>query len=280
MATINLADKYSKKVAERFALSSITDAYAGHDYDFSGVKSIKIYSIDTVAMGDYTRSGTTRFGTLNELGDTVQEMAMTKDRAFTFSIDKGNNIQQFNVKAATKALKRQIDEVVTPELDKYRLNAWASKAGLTAVDESLTKSNIVEKIFTGGMTMSNALVPKKNRTLFIKESLYLHCKLADQVIGIDTLGAKAVKDGSVGMLDGMKVVPVPDSYFPESLNFMIKYKSSTVDPVQLKTYRVLTEQMGIDGDVVEGRIIYDSFVLTTKAKGIYTSTATAVSGDT
>lgn len=274
MATINLADKYSTKVAERFALSSITDAYAGHDYDFSGVKSIKIYSIDTVAMGDYTRSGSERFGTLEELGDTVQEMTMTKDRAFTFSIDKGNNVQQFNIKAATKALKRQIDEVVTPELDKYRLNVWAAKAGLTSVDAGLTKNNILETIMTGGMTMNNSLVPKKNRTLFIKESLYLKCKLADQVIGIDTLGATAVKDGSVGTLDGMKVVPVPDSYFPEGLNFMIKYKGSTVDPVQLKTYRVLTEQRGIDGDVVEGRIIYDAFVLDTKAKGIYTSTAT------
>ena len=64
---------------------------------------------------------------------------------------------------------------------------------------------------------------------------------------------------------------MPDSYFPEGVNFMIKYKSATVDPVQLKTYRVLTEQRGIDGDVVEGRIIYDSFVLTTRAKGIYVS---------
>ena len=42
MAIINLADKYSKKVAERFSLASITDAFAGKDYDFSGVKSIKI----------------------------------------------------------------------------------------------------------------------------------------------------------------------------------------------------------------------------------------------
>ncbi len=271
MATINLADKYAQKVAERFSLSSITDAYAGKDYDFSGVKSIKIYSIDTVPMNDYTRSGTDRFGTLEELGDTVQEMTMTKDRSFTYSIDKGNSAQQFNVKAATRSLKRQIDEVVTPELDKYRLGAWCAGAGLTGTDASLTKSNILERVMAGGMEMSNALVPKKNRTLFIKEGLYLQCKLADQVIGIDKLGEKAVRDGSVGTLDGMKVVPVPDSYFPEGVNFLIKYKSATVDPVQLKTYRVLTEQRGIDGDVVEGRIIYDSFVLTTRAKGIYAS---------
>lgn len=271
MAVINLADKYSQKVAERFALSSITDAYAGKDYDFSGVKSIKIYSIDTVGMNDYTRSGSDRFGTLEELGDTVQETAMTKDRSFTFSIDKGNATQQFNVKAATKALKRQIDEVVTPELDQYRLSVWATGAGLSATG-ALTKTNVIEAIMTGGMSMNNALVPRKNRTLFIKESIYLAAKLADQVIGIEKLGEKAVKDGSVGTLDGMKVVPVPDSYFPEGVNFLIKYKGATVDPVQLRTYRVLTEQRGIDGDVVEGRIIYDSFVLTTKAKGLYVHT--------
>lgn len=270
MAEINLAEKYSKKVAERFSLASITDAFAGKDYDFSGVQSIKIYSINTVPMNNYTRNGTERFGAMEELKDTIQEMAMTKDRSFTFSIDKGNNAQQFNVKAATKALKRQIDEVVTPELDKYRLNAWATGAGLNGTT-AITKANVIETIMNGTMAMNNALVPRKNRTLFIKESIYLHAKLADQVIGIEKLGGKAVKDGSVGMLDGMKVVPVPDSYFPNGMNFMIKYKGSTVDPVQLKTYRVLTEQRGIDGDVVEGRIIYDAFVLDTKKNGIYVS---------
>lgn len=272
MATINLATKFSTKVAERFSIGSLTDAYAGKEYDFSGVKSIKVYSIDTVEMANYTRSGTDRFGTLNELGDTVQEMAMTQDRAFTYSIDKGNAVQQYNIKAATRSLKRQIDEVVTPEIDKYRLDKWAAGKGLTKVDASLTKSSVLEAIMTGSMEMNNALVPKKNRVLFIKESIYLQCKLADQIVGIDKLGEKAIKDGSVGMIDLMKVVPVPDSYFPENTNFIIKYKNATVDPVQLKTYRILTEQRGVDGDVVEGRIIYDSFVLTTRNKGIYTST--------
>jgi hypothetical protein len=273
MGTINLADKYSQKVAERFALSSVTDAYAGKDYEFSGVKSIKIYSVDTVAMTDYTRSGTERFGALNELGDTVQEMAMTKDRAFTYSIDKGNAAQQFNVKQANKSLKRQIDEVVTPEIDIYRLGKWVAGAGTTNADGTLTKSNALDKIFGASAAMSNLLVPKTNRTLFIKESVYLQAKLSDQVVGIEKLGEKAVANGTVGKLDNMNVVPVPDSYFPEGVNFIIKYKGATVDPVQLKTYRILKEQRGVDGDVVEGRIIYDSFVLEAKKNGIYVSTA-------
>lgn len=272
MAEYNLAEKYAKKAVERYALASVTDAFAGKDFEFSGVKSIKVYSIDTVAMNDYTRSGTNRFGTLEELGDTVQELSMKKDRSFTYSIDKGNATQQYNIKAATKALKRQIDEVVTPEVDIYRLGVWAAGAGLTAVT-AITKSNAIEAIMTGGMSMSNALVPMRNRTLFIKQSIYLHAKLAEQVVGLEGLGNKAIRDGSVGTLDGMKVVPVPDSYFPTGVNFIIKHKGATVDPVQLKTYRVLTEQRGVDGDVVEGRVIYDSFVLDSKKNGIFVSTA-------
>lgn len=270
---INLASKYSQKVAERFALASVTDAYAGKDYEFSGVKSIKIYSVDTVAMTDYTRSGTDRFGVLSELGDTVQELLLSRDRAFTYSIDKGNAAQQFNVKQANKSLKRQMDEVVTPEIDIYRIAKWVEGAGLRVNDGTISKSNVLEKIFAGSTAMSNLLVPRMGRTLFIKESVYLHAKLSDQLIGMDKLGENALANGSVGKLDGMNVVPVPDGYLPEGVNFFIKYKTATVDPVQLKTFHVLKEQRGVDGDVVEGRIIYDAFVLDSKKNGIYVSTA-------
>lgn len=266
---INLAEKYSSKVAERFSLGSITDAYAGKDYEFSGVKTVKIYSVDTVPLVDYTRSGTSRFGTLTELGDTIQELTMTQDKAFNFSVDAGNDAEQLNIKSANKCLKREIDEVITPHVDKYRLNAWATGAGHTETVATPTKSNILEFVMNGGAYMSNNLVPRKNRVLFIRESTYIHVKLADQITGNDTLGKTAVKDGSVGMLDGMKVVPVPDSYFPEGVQFMIKYVNCTVDPFKLKNYRIHKNPMGVDGDVAEGRILFDSFVLETKQNGIY-----------
>ena len=111
---INLASKFSDKVAERFTQRSLTDAYAGKSYDFSGVKSIKIYSVDSVPVGDYTRSGSTRFGSLTELGDTVQEMTMTQDKSFTFSVDAGNDAEQLNIKQVTKRLRMNWDEQATP----------------------------------------------------------------------------------------------------------------------------------------------------------------------
>jgi hypothetical protein len=105
--------------------------------------------------------------------------------------------------------------------------------------------------------------------MFISEKDYVKFKLADVVMGGQQLNKEAVERGFKGTIDGIQVVTVPSTYMPANVGFIIKHKGATVDPVQLKTYRILKDQMGVDGDVVEGRIIYDSFVLDTKAKGIF-----------
>ncbi len=281
---INLASKYEKKVSERFTLGSLTDAGAGHDYDFMGVKTISVYNVDTVATAAYTRSGTSRYGALTELGDTKQELTLTQDRGFTFSIDAGNASEQFNIKQANASLKREIDEVITPEIDKYRLAKWASGNGLstgnsvlTSNDGALTKANIVEKIFTASATMSDNKVPRNGRTLYIPELEFVKFRLADAVMGADKIDEENIRRGYRGTLDGMMVVTVPSSIMPEGVNFIIKYKNATVDPFKLKNYRVQKNPMGVDGDVVEGRYIYDAFVLDSKCKGIYVSKSASAS---
>lgn len=272
---INLASKFESKVAERFSLKSITDAYAGKDYSFEGVKTINVYTIDTVQMVDYTRSGTSRFGTVNELGDTIQTLTMAKDRGFTFSIDKGNQMEQYNIKQSNKALQRQIDEVTTPEVDTYRLAQWAAKAGLTSEDGELTSANVLEAMFDAMSTMNDKYVPRDGRTFFLLESVYNKLLLANQIVGVDALGQKTITSGKAGMIDGANVVPVPSTYMPENTNFILKYKNSTVDPFKLKDYRIHTDPPGISGALVEGRVLYDAFVLDTKKNGIYVSKSTS-----
>lgn len=273
---INLTTQFSNKVQERFTLNSLTDAYAGHSYDFSGIKSVKIYSVDTVPVVDYTRSGTSRFGTLTELGDTVQELTMSQDKGFTFSVDAGNNAEQLNLKQVTKRLKQNWDERATPLIDKYRFNKWINGCGLLGTEASaLTKSTVINEIMNASAAMSNALVPLTNRVLFVKESVYIFCKLATEIVGIDTLGEKAVKNGVVGALDGMTIVRVPDSYLPTGVNFIIKYRDSTVDPMKLKTMRVQKNPLGIDGDVGECRFLHDSFILGQKVNGLYVNAMAA-----
>lgn len=275
--TINVASLYEKKLEERFSIGSKTNAFAGKKYDFIGAKSIEIITADRVDLVDYTRSGQNRFGTIYELGDTKQTLTMTRDRAFTFSIDKANASDQFNVKQANARLKDHWDNVVTPEVDKWRLAKWAAGNGLStgktiltnATPAALSNSNILAAIFNASAAMSDELVPTTNRVLFIGELDFVKFQLADQVVGGAQLNKQAVAQGYKGTIDGIQIVTVPSSYMPAKTGFIMKWKGATVDPIKLKTLRVQRTPLGIDGDVVEGHIYYDAFVLDAKCKGVY-----------
>jgi len=93
MATYELASKFSNKVDEAFQRAALANLVTNNDYDFTGVKTVNVYSIPTVEMVDYTREGSNRYGTPGELGNDVQALTITKDRAWTFTIDKGNKTQ-------------------------------------------------------------------------------------------------------------------------------------------------------------------------------------------
>lgn len=270
--SLNYTTQYSKFIDERFKNSSITDKFAGKKYDFDGAKSVKVYSVDSVTLGDYNRtSNGSRFGTVNELGDTVQTLTLTQDKAFTFSIDHGISADQMNMKHCNNQLKSNWDEVCTPAIDQYRFNKWANGAGLGLLNTSaLTKDTVISAIMTASAAMSEKLVPKKNRVIFINESIYILTKLSSEVIGIDTIGEKAVVSGVVGYIDGMAIVPVPSSYFPTpDMNFIIKYRDATADPMKIKTLRVQKNPVGFDADIGECRFYHDSFVLDNKINGIY-----------
>ncbi len=85
-----------------------------------------MYSIDKVALGNYDRTNVTgaRFGAIVELGDTVQTLTMSQDKAFSFAIDHGNAADQLNIKHCNEQLKSNWDEVCTPAVDIYRFSKW------------------------------------------------------------------------------------------------------------------------------------------------------------
>ena len=113
----NLASKFSKQIDERFARESQAMMALNNNYEFTGVETVKVYSIPVVAMTDYKRTGANRYGTPNDLTRNVQTLTVKRDRAFTFIIDKGDKLQSQMVSDAGKALSRQIREVCVPEFD-------------------------------------------------------------------------------------------------------------------------------------------------------------------
>jgi hypothetical protein len=276
---INLAAKASPKVVERFKIKSCTEGIFSSSYDWTGVRTVKVYSVDTLPLNDYdiTKTDGSRFGSLTEVGDTVQEMTVTDDKSFNGVVDKGNDTSQLQIKAASKVLKRQTDEVIIPYVDKYRLQKLADGAGLKGGSVSLTTANALKTILNAGATMSNNLVPKSNRVLYIGETQAINIKLADQVVGVDKLAEKVIVNGVIGAIDGMQVRIVPDSYMPTDVVFMIVTKNCACAPKKIETYRILNEHPDVDGHVIQGRFMHDCFVFDTKKTGIYVASSKAVS---
>ena len=269
---INLATKYSKKVAERFYQESITESSFSKNLDaeFVGVKTVIVPSVDVVPMNDYTRSGSNRYGTITDLQDTKQEFTMTRDRAFTFAIDKGDNMEQNMIKEAGKCIARQLREVVTPEIDTYRFAQWAAKAGQkVTVSAALTKDNILDEVIAAKIALDNKLVPAKGRTLYAGSVAYKALLGCEEYIRLNDLGSKSLVNGKVGEIMGMDVKFVPDTYLPEGVAFMVVMKDAAISPVKLHEYKIHNDPVGISGHVCEGRFIYDAFVLDSKKDGIY-----------
>ena len=276
---INYASKVSPHVIKRFALQSRTDGIFSTNVDFVGVRTVRVYTNDLATLNDYSRvASSDRYGTPAELGDTIQEMTMSQDKSFTYIIDKGNDSDQLNIKKANETLQDNIDCLVVPAVDQYRLATLNTGAGIESVTGAMTSVNILEKIMTASGEMSNNLVPDGGRVLLIKMSEYIKCKLASQIMGNDTLGAKVITNGTVGRLDNMEVRTIPDSYMPTGTNFLIVWKGAAIAPVKIKDYKIHVDPPGVSGNKVEFRMYHDCFVLATKAKGILRGVTTATSG--
>lgn len=272
--TVNLAQKYSSKVDERFKLASLTASIVNYDYDWTGVDTVKVYSVETADLSNYTKSGSQRYGTPGELSDSLQSLTLSQDKAFTFTIDKAYELEQEGIKSAGAALRRQLDEVVIPEIDTYRISKLISGAKTTA-SATITKTNAYEQFLVAMETLSNDKVPIIGRVALVSPSFYKFLKLDDTFIKNSDLGQEVLFNGQVGKIDGVPVIVTPSSYLTTGVNFVITHPSALVAPVKLNEYKIHMNPPGISGSLVEGRIIHDAFVLSNKKAAIYVNKTTA-----
>lgn len=75
--------------------------------------------------------------------------------------------------------------------------------------------------------------------------------------------------GVISNLDGLSVIKVPARRLPADFGFMVAHPCATVAPTKLEDYKVHEDAPGISGSLIEGRIVYDAFVLENKQKAIY-----------
>lgn len=267
---VNLATGYGKNIASAFSTASFVKGNTGEGYDFAGVKGLMVYTPKTVDMSDYQRSGANRYGTPVEMEDTVQELMMDKDRSFSLTIDKGNNSEQMLTKNAGVMLKLQLQEKVAPEVDTYALEKFSKYAGkIGTVSAALTKTTVADAIADGIEALDNAHVPQDNRFVYMTAGVYKLLKTSPEFLGLESLGEKALAKGIVGEISGAKVIKVPASLMPTGCYFVIAHKDSVILPYKIEDAKIHMDPPGINGALLEGRNLFDAFVIGAKCGGVY-----------
>lgn len=273
MATVELATTFLPYVDEKFSTESKISLLTNLDFKFDGTHGVKIYKIGTSAMNDYDRDGSgenwSRYGAVAGLDATTEEFILSRDRSFTFAVDKLDVDETKMTLAAADALERQIREVVIPEIDTYAIAKMCAGAGTKPDAVTLTKDNIFAEILKGSNALDNAEVPETRRVIIVTPDVYYLMKQSSDIIMNTDVGADMRIRGVIANLDGAQVMKVPAARVPEGFGFMIVHPSATVAPQKLTDYRVQQSPPGISGDLVEGRVCYDAFVLDNKKKGIY-----------
>lgn len=280
---INLVTKFHPYVDEMFTKESKKALLTNNDFEWTGAHTVKVHKVNTVPMTDYDRDGSkvgkktgeaetvvwSRYGALGSVGNTLEEFTLTKDRSFTFVVDKLDKDETGGVLSGASALARQQREVIIPEVDTYVYGKMATGAGTKKTTVTLSPENIYDEIIEGNNALDNADVPDTGRILVVTPDTHLLMKKCPDIIMETSVSAEMRLQGVIANLDGLTVIKVPKVRLPENFGFMIAHPVATVAPTKLEEYKVHQDPPGISGELVEGRIVYDAFVLDNKKMAIY-----------
>lgn len=276
---VSLVTEFLPYVDEMFSTEAKKSLVTNNDFTWTGAHTVKVYKISTATMNDYDREGTnegnSRYGTVASLNATTEEFTLTKDRSFTFAIDKMDNDETAQQLAGASALARQEREVIIPEVDTYVFNKMCTGAGNTPSAIELTETNIYDEILKASEALDNAEAPDTGRVLIVTPTTYKLLKQCPDITLDSDVAQEQRLQGVIAMVDGLSVVKVPAKRLPAQFGFMVCHKVATVAPVKLEDYKVHSAPPGISGDLVEGRIVYDAFVLENKKNAIYYQAVTA-----
>ncbi len=273
MAT-ELATKYIPYVDELFTQESKKSLLTNQDFDFDGAKTVKLYKVNTAEMNDYGRNGATggnwsRYGAVKDLEATCETATLKKDRSFTFVIDALDENQTLGSLSGATALARQLREVAVPEVDTYTYGVMCANAGTKPEAVELTTENIYDEIIKASAALDNALVPETGRVLTVTPDVYLLMKKCKDITMETEIGNDMRIKGVIANLDGAQVIKMAASRLPKGFGFMLAHPCATCAPTQLEDYNEHKNPPGINGTLVEGRIVYDAYVFDNKKKAIY-----------
>lgn len=270
---VNLATKYEKQLATVQTLGSLIAGRTNTQYNWDGTQSINVLTPTTQPLGDYTRSGSNRYGTPAELQDTKQTLTLTKDKAFSITVDKGNNSDQQHAKQRGVVVRAQIEEQVVPYWDKNAFTVWGASTNTCTAVATLDKDNVMDIIIEARKKLVDQKFPVniQDCTAYVTTDMYAFLLKNPLFMGIETLAKDMITKGVVGKSQGFLIKEVPSGYFGTGIHAIFTHRKAVIAVDKLKELHMHTNPPGINGDLIEGRYYGDAFILTAYDKGVVVS---------
>lgn len=273
---VTYAEKYSPVVDQRFALGSLTNSIVNQNFDWVGVSTVHVFSRDLATLNNYSTTGTNRYGTPAELGNADQELTLTQDKSMTWTIDRKSMDDTMGTMEAAATLAENIDNVVIPAIDTYRLGVIAGAAptagavsGVSHIVTSATSASNAYEIFLNLQELlDNDKAPVGGRVAVVTPAFYNFLKLNQNFVRSGDLSQRMLLNGQVGEVDGVSIIKVPTSYMPANTDLLITNPLVAPGPIKLREFKIHFDAPGISGALCEARFRYDCFALNKKKDAI------------
>ena len=163
------------------------------------------------------------------------------------------------------------------ENDVFKTLATAASTNGNTDATAATKSNAYELFLKAQEALGDACVPDQGRVAFCSYKFANLLKQDPSFMKYGNLSQEMVNKGIMGECDGVKIVKVPASRLPAGCSFILTHPIAATGPKQLEEYKIHDNPPGISGWLIEGRFVYDCFVLNEKADAIWYQ-GTAIGG--
>jgi hypothetical protein len=287
--SIDLVTKFTAILDELYKVQSKTarlDSPTQNDTSFDGTSAIKVMKSSVVGMGTYSRATGYPKG---DVTITWETLTLAASRGRELSIDRMDNDETLGM-AFGKLAGEYYRTAVTPEIDAYRFAKFASWSGISTVaGATLSAGTVLAAIDAAVAQMDADEVPEEGRLLFVSNTVAGYLKAAMTRI----LGNESAADRRLNSLDGMEIIPVPQSRFQtaidldagattsaggfapsagaKDINFMLIYPPAILQATKLDKLKIFDPDVNQSKDawLVQHRIYHDAFVYDNKVDGIY-----------
>lgn len=224
MAVYDYAEKFERKLQEKYAIESKSDflTKSNQDIKFIDAQTIKVPDLVITGFYNHNRTSVGGFHTA-AASNSWTPYKLEWDRDIEFPIDP-MDVDETNLTVSMANYVNKVEEKLINEKDCYRfakLYKEAKAKGATIDNETLTAANILAKFDAYMEAMDEAGV-KSNRKLVVTNATYTMLKQAEGIQRIlDASSAKKI-DRRVYSLEDVEIIKVP------SIRLKTKYADKEV----------------------------------------------------